>query len=62
MVETFGPQYENALVEGVLMGRGLLCHSYRVRWTSLVQPYEHEYEAQVFRNKICHSDIASVAT
>jgi hypothetical protein len=60
MVETFGSQYENALVQGVLVGRGQLCRSYRVRWTSLAQPYEHEYAAQVFNNKNFHSDIASV--
>lgn len=62
MVETFGSQYENALVQGVLVGRGQLCRSYRVRWTSLAQPYEHEYAAQVFNNKNFHSDVASATT
>jgi hypothetical protein len=62
MVETFGSQYENALVQGVLVGRGQLYRSYRVRWTSLAQPYEHEYAAQVFNNKIFHSDVASEPT
>ena len=28
MVETFGSQYENALVQAVLVGRGQLCRSY----------------------------------
>ena len=62
MVETFGSQYENALVQGVLVGRGQLYRSYRVRWTSLAQPYEHEYAAKVFNNKNFHSDIASATT
>jgi hypothetical protein len=62
MVETFGSQYENALVQGVLVGRGQLCRSYRVRWTSLAQPYEHEYAAQAFNNKIFKCDIASATT
>ena len=62
VVETFGSQYENAHVQGVLVGRGRLCHSYRVRWTSLAQPYEHEYAAQAFNNKIFKCDIASATT
>ena len=61
-VETFGSQYENAHVQGVLVGRGRLCHSYQVRWTSLAKPYEHEYAAQVFNYKKIHSDIAFATT
>jgi hypothetical protein len=62
MVETFGSQYENAQVQGVLVGRGRVCHSYRVRWTSLAQPYEHEYVAQVFNNKFFQTDVVSATT
>jgi hypothetical protein len=35
---------------------------YRVKWTRLAQPYEHEYAAQVFNNKILENGIASAAT